>query len=53
MEIYKNEFKISARIRNDKFKLPDRTYSLSDFKDYFQYILRSHEEKTNNPSIRQ
>ena len=31
-----NKFKISARTWNDKFKLPDGSYSVSDIQDYFE-----------------
>ena len=34
------------------FELPDGPYSVSDIQDYFEYILKKHGEKTNNPSIR-
>ena len=34
------------------FELPDGSYSVSDIQDYFEYILKKHGEKTNNPSIR-
>ena len=44
-----NNFKISAPIWNDKFKLPDGLYSLSDIQDYFKYILKKHSENTNKP----
>ena len=37
-----NKFKISAPIWNDKFELPDRSYSLSDIQDYFEYIVKKH-----------
>ena len=30
-----NKFKISALTWNDKFKLPDGSYSVSDIQDYF------------------
>ena len=33
-----NKFKISTPTWNDEFELPDRTYSVSDIQDYFQYI---------------
>ena len=33
-----NKFKISAPTWNDKFELPDRSYSVSDIQDYFEYI---------------
>ena len=35
-----NKFKTSAPTRNDKFKLPDGSYSVSDIQDYFEYILK-------------
>ena len=33
-----NKFKISAPPWNDKFELPDGSYSVSDIQDYFEYI---------------
>ena len=33
-----NKFKISAPTRNDKFELPDGSYTVSDIQDYFAYI---------------
>ena len=38
----KNKFKISAPTWNDKFELPDGSYSVSDIQDYFEYILKKH-----------
>ena len=46
-----NKFKISAPTWNDKFELPDGSYSVSDIQDYFEYILKKHGENTNKPSI--
>ena len=40
-----NKFKISAPTWNEKFELPDRSYSISDIQDYFAYILKKHREK--------
>ena len=40
-----NKFKISASTWNDKFKLPDGSYSVSDIQDYFEYILKKSLEK--------
>ena len=34
-----NKFKVSAPAWNDKFELTDRSYSLSDIRDCFEYIL--------------
>ena len=33
-----NKFKISAPAWNDKFELPDVSYSVSDIQDYFEYF---------------
>ena len=33
-----NKFKISAPIWNDKFELPDKSYSVSDIQNYFEYF---------------
>ena len=38
----KNKFKISSPTWNDKFELPDGSYSVSDIQDYFEYILKKH-----------
>ena len=46
-----NKFKISASTWNDKFELPDGSYSVSNIQDYSEYILK-HNEKIDNPSIR-
>ena len=47
-----NKFKISAPTWNDKFELPDGSYSVMDIQDYFEYILKKHGENINNPSIK-
>ena len=39
-----NKFKISALKWNDKFELPDGSYSVSDIQNYFEYILKKHEK---------
>ena len=39
-----NKFKISAPTWNDKFELPDGSYSVSDIQGYFEYILKKHGE---------
>ena len=46
-----NEFKISTPTWNEKFKLPDGSYSVSDVQDYFEYILKKYEESIEKPSI--
>ena len=35
-----NEFKIFAPTWDDKFELPNSSYSISDIQDYFEYILK-------------
>ena len=47
-----NEFKKSTLTQTEDFELPDGSYSVSDIQDYFEYILKKHGEKTNNPSIK-
>ena len=46
-----NKFKISAPTWNDKFELPNGSYSVSDIQDYFEYILKRHGENTVKPSV--
>ena len=36
-----NKFKISAPTWNEKFELPDGSYSISDIRDYFKCILKN------------
>ena len=47
-----NKFKISVPTWNEEFELADESYSISDIRDYFEYIFKKHGEKTDNPSIR-
>ena len=47
-----NNFKISAPTWNDKFELPDGSYSVSNIQDYFEYILKKHGENIDNPSVK-
>ena len=46
-----NKFKIPATTWNDKFKLPDASYSVSNIQDYFEYILKKHRENIDNSSV--
>ena len=46
-----NKFKISAPTWNDKFELPDGSYSVSDIQDYFECILKKHGENIDTPSV--
>ena len=45
-KLYKNnKFKISAPAWNEKFELPDGSYSVSDIQDDFEYILNNMEKR--------
>ena len=46
-----NKFKISAPTWKDEFELPDGSYSVSDIQDYFEYILKKHEDSVDKPSV--
>ena len=46
-----NKFKTSAPTWNDKFELPDGSYSVSDIQGYFEYIFKKHGENTDKPSV--
>ena len=48
-EYNNNKFKISSPTWNDEFNLPDRSYSVSDIQDYFEYIIKKHETIADNP----
>ena len=47
-----NKFKLSAPTWNDKFELPDGSYSASNIQDYFEYILKKHGEILINHQYR-
>ena len=47
-----NRFKISAPTWNDEFDLPDRSYSISDIQDFFEYIIKKHEIIAHNPPVK-
>ena len=47
-----NNFETSAPTWNNKFELPDGSYSISDVQDYFEYIFKKYGENTDIPSIR-
>ena len=36
------KFKITASTWNEKFELPDGSYSVSDIQDYLEYIMKKH-----------
>ena len=46
-----NKFKISPLTWNDKFELPDGSYSIPDIQDYFEYTLKKHGEDIDKPSV--
>ena len=48
---YNNKFKILPTTWNEEFTLPDGSYYVSDIQDYFEYILKKHEEDTTKLSI--
>ena len=50
-EYNNNKFKIHAPTRKDEFNLPDRSYSVSDIQDYFEYIIKKHETIADNPTV--
>ena len=43
---------ISAPTWNEKFELPDGSYSVSDIQDCFEYITKKHETFTDNPTMK-
>ena len=47
-----NKFKISAPTWNEKFELPDKSYSVSDIKNCFEYIIKKDEKFTDTLPIR-
>ena len=50
-EYNNNKCKISAPTWNDKFNLPNGSYSVSDIQDYFEYIIKKHETIADNPPV--
>ena len=46
-----NKFELSAPRWNDKFELPDGSYSVSNSQDFFEYILKKHGENIDKPSV--
>ena len=46
-----NKFKISVPTWNDKFELPDGSYSVSNIQDYFKYILKKYGQNTDKLSV--
>ena len=50
MSYKNNKFKRSAPTWNDEFEFPNGLYSVSENQDYFEYILKKHGKKTDDPS---
>ena len=48
---HSNKFKMSELTWNNKFELPDGSYSVSKIQGYFEYILKKHGENTDKPSV--
>ena len=46
-----NKLKIIAPTFNDKFELPDGSYSVSDIQYYIKYIIKKHKTLTTIPPI--
>ena len=46
-----NKFKTSAPTWNYKFELPDGSYPVPNIQDYFEYVLKTHGENTDKPSV--
>ena len=44
-------FKLFASRWNDEFDLPDASYSISDIRDYFEYIIKRHKTIADNPPV--
>ena len=57
LSIYYTWKNTKSEYKNNKFKisaptdLPDRSYSLSDIQDYFEYIIKKHETIADNPPV--
>ena len=48
-EYNNNKFKIHAPTWNDEFNLLNRSYSVFDIQDYFEYIIKKHGTIADNP----
>ena len=47
-EYNNNKFKICAPTWNETFDLPDGSYTIDDIQDYFEFIIKNHENLTDN-----
>ena len=50
-EYSNNKFRISAATWNDTFDSPDGSYCIADIQDYFEFIIKKHENLTDNPPV--
>ena len=50
-ECNNNKCKISAATWNDKFNLPDGSYSVSDIQGCFEFIIKKHKTIADNPPV--
>ena len=50
-EYNNNKFKILAPTWNETFDLPNGSYSVADIQDYFEFIIKKHENLTENLAI--
>ena len=50
-EYNNNKFKISVPTWSDAFDLPDGSYPIADIQDYFEFIIKMHENLTENPPV--
>ena len=46
-----NKFKVSTPTCNDPFDLPDGSYSIADIQDYFEFIIKKHENLVENSPV--
>ena len=49
LEYNNNKFKISTPTWNDTFDLPDGSNFVVDIQDYFEFVIKRHENLTENP----
>ena len=46
-----NKFKFSSPTWNDKFELPNGSYSIPGIQDYFEYTIKKHEAIVDTPHV--
>ena len=51
-KLYKNNiFNTSAQTQSVAFDLPDESYSVSDIRDNFEYVIKLHKEFVDNSPV--